>query len=196
MIAGEPVWALATRFPPQGRWGEEEYLAFEAEHPRIELVDGFLDVLPLGTNRHQAALEALLLLLKAYGRPTRGVARVAGGRLRLRPGVIREPDVMYLRGDRREHIGEQYWTHADLVIEVVSPGATNEVRDRVTKRREYADAKIPEYWIVDPDAQSIAVLALGADGYEERAVLARGDTLTAATLPGLSVRVAEVFDAD
>jgi len=196
MIAGEPVWALATRFPTQGRWGEEDYLAFEAEHPRIELVDGFLEVLPLGTNRHQAALEALLLLLKVYGRPTRGVARVAGGRLRLRPGLIREPDVMYLTGDHRGHITEEYWTHADLVVEVISPGATNEVRDRVTKRREYADAKVPEYWIVDPEEQTIAVLVLGADGYEERAVLSRGQTLRAATLPGFSVGVDEVFDAD
>ncbi len=190
------MWALATRFPSQGRWSEEDYLAFEAEHPRIELVEGFLEVLPLGTNRHQAALEALLLLLKAYGRPTRGVARVAGGRLRLRPGLIREPDVMYLTGEHRGHITEEYWTHADLVVEVISPGATNEVRDRVTKRREYAEAKVPEYWIIDPEERTIAVLVLGADGYEERALLARGETLRAATLPGFSVAVDEIFDAD
>jgi Uma2 family endonuclease len=196
MIAGEPVWALATRFPSQGRWSEEDYLAFETEHPRIELIDGFLEVLPLGTNRHQAALEAILLLLKAYGRPTRGVARVAGGRLRLRPGLIREPDVMYLAGDRRGHITEEFWTHADLVVDVLSPGATNEVRDRVTKRREYAEAKIPEYWIVDPEAQRITVLTLATDGYEERATLSRGEVLRAATLPGLTVDVGEIFDAE
>lgn len=190
------MWALATRFPVQGRWSEEDYLAFEAEHPRIELVEGFLEVLPVGTNCHQAALEALLVLLKAYGRATRGVARVAGGRLRLRPGLIREPDVMYLAGDHRDHITEEYWTHADLVVEVISPGATNEVRDRVTKRREYAEAMIPEYWIVDPEAQTIAVLVLGTEGYAEQAVLARGETLTAATLPGFAVAVAEVFDAE
>jgi Uma2 family endonuclease len=196
MIAGEPVWALATRFPTQGRWGEEDYLAFEAEQPRIELVDGFLEVLPVETNRHQAALEALLVRLKAYGRPTRGVARVAGGRLRLRPGLIREPDVMYLAGAHRDHITEAFWTHADLVVEVISPGATNEVRDRMTKRREYAEANIPEYWLVDPEAQTIAVLVLGAEGYEERAVLARGETLRAATLAGFAVAVAEIFDAE
>lgn len=190
------MWALATRFPYQGRWSEEDFLAFETEHPRIELIDGFLDVLPLGTNRHQAALEAILLLLKAYGRPTRGVARVAGGRLRLRPGLIREPDVMYLAGDRRGHITEEFWTHADLVVEVLSPGATNEVRDRVTKRREYAEAQVPEYWIVDPEAQRITVLALAADGYEERATLSRGEVLRAATLPGLTVDVGEIFDAE
>ena len=196
MTVGEPVWELATRFPSQGRWSEQEYLAFEAEHPRIEFVDGSLDVLPMGTNRHQAALEAILLFLKAYGRPTRGVARVAGGRLRLRPGVIREPDVMYLRGERREHITEAWWTHADLVVEVVSPGALNEVRDRVTKRREYAEARIPEYWIVDTESETLTVLALGAEGYEERAVLGRGETLVSARLEGFSASVDEVFDAE
>ncbi len=111
-------------------------------------------------------------------------------------GLIREPDVMYLAGDRRGHITEEFWTHADLVVEVLSPGATNEVRDLVTKRREYADAKIAEYWIVDPEAQRITVLALATDGYEEGATLSRGEVLRAATLPGLTVDVSEIFDAE
>ena len=56
MVAGEPVWALATRFPVQGAWTEEEYLAFEAEHPRLELSDGYIEVLPAGgINRFTAA---------------------------------------------------------------------------------------------------------------------------------------------
>lgn len=127
MVAGEPVWALATRFPLQGNWSEDEYLAFEAEHARIELVDGFVEVLPLGTNRHQAVLEALLWILKTYGRPTRGLARVAGGRLRLREGRIREPDVMYLAGEHRQYVQNEFWTHADLVVEVPSPGLAVDV---------------------------------------------------------------------
>lgn len=43
---------------------------------------------------------------------------------------------------------DAYWTGADLAVEVVSeddPG-----RDLITKRLEYAQAGIPEYWIVDP----------------------------------------------
>lgn len=196
MVAGEPVWALAERFPAQGQWAEEDYLAFEAEHPRIELVDGFIEVLPWGTNRHQAVLEALLLIVKAHGRPTRGIARVAGGRLRLRPGRIREPDVMYLGGDHRQHVHDAYWTHADLVVEVLSPGTENEIRDRVTRRREYAEAGIPEYWLADPQGETILVLVLREGTYIEAGCHARGQTLVSVTQPGLSVDVAAVFDAE
>jgi len=56
-----------------------------------------------------------------------------------------------------------------LVIEIMSPGS--EALDEVTKRREYASAGIPQYWVVDRDgAQTVTLYQLAShDRYEERA---------------------------
>jgi Uma2 family endonuclease len=47
-----------------------------------------------------------------------------------------------------------------LVVEVVSPGRIGRERDYISKRAQYAARGIPEYWIVDPQEQMIAVLQL------------------------------------
>ena len=56
---------------------------------------------------------------------------------------------------RRPH---RYWLGADLVLEVVSED--NPQRDYAIKRRDYAEAGIPEYWIVDGQQQTVSVLPL------------------------------------
>lgn len=193
---GEPVWSLATLFPDQGQWTEEEYLALAREHRRVELSDGTIEVLPVPTYRHQHITAALFALVLAWARRSGGRACYAGLRLRLRAGRYREPDVMLLAAESLRHFREEYWTGADLVIEVVSGGPEDRVRDLVKKRREYAEAGVREYWIVDPDDETLTVLALEGEHYTERGVYCRGQTATSATFDGLAADVAGVLDAD
>lgn len=193
---GEPAWAIATLFPGQGDWSDEEYLAFSTERPLVELHDRAVEVLPMPTDGHQRMLDALFLLIAAYARSVEGRARTAGIRVRIKPGVFRQPDIVYLGKSRRELRGEEYWSGADLVVEVVSGSASDRVRDLVTKRRDYAEAGIPEYWIVDPQQETITVLQLDDGTYREHGVHARGTTATSATLRGFTAPVSEVLDAD
>lgn len=88
---------------------------------------------------------------------------------------------------------ELYWADAGLVVEVVSED--NAERDLVTKRREYTEAGIPEYWIVDPRDETIAVLRLEGTNYMPHGQYGAGDSATSATLPALRVSVSEVFAA-
>ncbi len=88
----------------------------------------------------------------------------------------------------------QYWLGADLVVEVVSPDKPE--HDLVEKRRDYAEASVPEYWIVDPRSETIAVLRLQDGAYVEHGVFGRGAEATSALLAGFAVDVAAVFDAD
>lgn len=193
---GEPVRALATDLPRQGDWSEEAYLAFHGEHSRIELVDGSLEVLPAPTDRHQAILKLLLFVVDAYAARVGGKTRSAGLRVRLSAGHFREPDVVFLTKERLHLRGEAYWRGADLAVEIVSGGPEDRVRDLVVKRRAYAEAGVPEYWIVDPEAETVTVLRLDGDAYAEHGVFARGATATSARYAGLSVDVDAVFDAD
>jgi Uma2 family endonuclease len=54
-----------------------------------------------------------------------------------------------------------------LIIEVVSPGITNENRDYRFKRSEYAARGVPEYWAMDPSENTITVFTLVNGFYEE-----------------------------
>jgi Uma2 family endonuclease len=67
--------------------------------------------------------------------------------VRLREGKYREPEIVFMLEEHNDRIDEDYRERADLVIEVVSEDDPD--RDLILKRREYAGAGIPEYWIVD-----------------------------------------------
>jgi len=64
-------------------------------------------------------------------------------------GPSREPDIVFVSQERLVHLGPQRFDGApDVVVEAVSPGSVT--LDRVTKFREYEQAGVREYWIIDP----------------------------------------------
>jgi Uma2 family endonuclease len=65
----------------------------------------------------------------------------------------------------------------------------------VEKRGDYAEGRVPEYWIVNPQDETITVLSLSGDSYSEAGTIRRGETALSVLLPGFSVAVAAVFDA-
>jgi Uma2 family endonuclease len=80
-----------------------------------------------------------------------------------------------------------------LVVEVLSSG--NAGFDLVQKRHDYAAAGIPRYWIVDPQAKAITVLALpgGATVYKEEFVVRAGEPWQTDSPYPLTVDPAEIF---
>jgi len=193
--AGEPVWELARLFPNQGRWTVEDYLALDTGR-LVEYSDGFLEFPPMPTMAHQDMLQFLFELLKAYVVKHRlGKVYVAPVPVWLGSREYREPDVFYVSTPRVQEAQGTYPRGADLVIEVVSGGREDRKRDLVKKRYDYAQAGIPEYWIVDPDEKVIIVLRLEGDEYAEHGRFGPGETATSHLLPGFTVPVDEVWAA-
>ena len=185
---------LREVLPSQGAWSDEEYLWLTDRCNRlIEFTDGHVQELPMPTFTHQAVLLALYRLFHDYLVPRGGVAMVAALRMRIRDGKFREPDLLLLRDRSDSRCQDRYWLGADLVLEVVSPDDPD--RDVVEKRADYAEARIPEYWIVDPRDETITVLALEEDAYVERGVYAAGDTAPSRLLDEFAADVTAVFDA-
>ncbi len=187
----EPTYAVADLFPPQGQWTEEEYLALNTNR-LVELSDSNLEVLEIPTDLHQLVLERLFVAV--YLLVTRhrlGHVRFSPLHVRLRRGKFREPDLIFMAATHANRIGEKYWGVPDLVAEVLSPSDPD--RDRITKKKEYAQAGIPEYWIVDPEGKTVEVYLLRAKQYRLSGRLGVGDVLTSKRLPGLELSLAELF---
>lgn len=70
---------------------------------------------------------------------------------------------------------------------------TGELGDR---RARIGEAAIREYWIVDPEAETVTVLRLDGDRYAEHGAFARGQTAVSAAYDGLAVDVATLLDAE
>jgi Uma2 family endonuclease len=173
---------------------EEEFEALLSD-VMVEYTDGFIETLPMPTMLHQEIMIFLYLLLDSLkdsqGRVA-GKAMLAPFILQVRSGKLRLPDVLYLKRENFARIADARWDYADLIMEIVSDGGVD--RDYVQKRFAYAEAHVPEYWIVDPFRRSITLLVLELNSYREAAVFTDGQRLVSPTIPGLAVDVSQVFN--
>jgi Uma2 family endonuclease len=186
---------ILDQYPRQGEWSEEEYLQLTDYSNRlIEFTDGYIEVLPMPTDNHQSILLFLYEYFVAFLRPLGGKVLVAPIRVYIRPRKFREPDLLLLLDAKDPRRQNRYWQGADLALEVVS--ADKPERDLVEKRGDYAEAGIPEYWIVNPETETITVLRLEDTAYAEHGVFGRGAEATSALMPGFTVSADAVFDAD
>jgi Uma2 family endonuclease len=91
--------------------------------------------------------------------------------------------------------GNDFWMGADLAIEVVSDDAESRDRDLSTKRLEYANAGISEYWIVDPRDRSLSILTLEDGTYHVHGKYLPGQQARSLLLEGFAVDVTSIFAA-
>ncbi len=80
-----------------------------------------------------------------------------------------------------------------IVVEVLSPSTRR--FDLVRKANDYRTLGIPEYWLIDPDAQSVLVLRAGSDSSVVYGPEAEhdGKLLVSPILPGFSANVPDLF---
>jgi Uma2 family endonuclease len=190
------AWEVATLFPEQGAWSEAAYLELtDGSNKRIEFNDGRLEFQAMPTEIHQALVgylyQALLTFVAARGL---GVVPFPPLRVRVKPGKIREPDILFLSNENLRHRSNRLWTGADLVMEVVSADPKDRQRDYNEKLVDYAEGGISEYWIVDPVEQTVIVYQLDATNYVEHGRFSLGETATSRRLDGFAVNVTALFD--
>ena len=81
----------------------------------------------------------------------------------------------------------------DLTIEVWD-GRTD-INDTVRKPALYARQGVPEFWLINPQLQTVLVHQNPtADGYTMRYQLTFDDLLTSAVLPGFQLSLDQIFD--
>ena len=140
---------------------------------------------------HQFAGLVLGAALLAWSRLTRlGVPNPA-------PGLIFSfdddvaPDLLWISNERlarglRED-GKLY-AAPELVVEILSPGSTNERRDRDLKPKLYAREGVDEYWLVDYRSRTVEVFRRAGDILQSVGILADGDSFNVAAPARLRIR--------
>jgi Uma2 family endonuclease len=138
----------------------------EHEGDRHELIDGELTVTPVPIIKHQIASMRLVRYLDRHvEHGNLGAVFSAPTGIRLDQHNLLIPDVWFVTRDRLHTLGVKTMdAPPDLVIEILSPGTRR--RDLNAKRELYARFSVPEYWIVDPEEETITVLTLVGSGYE------------------------------
>lgn len=81
-----------------------------------------------------------------------------------------------------------------LIAEVVSPGKPNQERDYIHKRAQYAAIGVPEYWLLDPVAQTVLVLSLDGKEYREIGLFSGDAVIISVEFAELGLTLSQVFE--
>ncbi len=193
----EYAWEIATLYPAQGEWSEEEYLELtDHANRRIEYTEGQLEFLPLPTDIHETLVRFLFRALDRYVDQRKlGEVFSNGIRLRVAAQKYRLPDVIFLHRDHFYARHNRAWEGADLVMDVVSDSPADRRRDYKQNLIDYAAAKVAEYWIVDRERKVVIVHALVGGAYSVLGEYIRGQIAASRLLEGFAIDVAALFAA-
>ncbi len=159
---------------------------------RYELYDGEVRVVPSPLLRHQIVSQRVLLALVAYADDHGGQVVQPPMDLVLSDYDVLQPDLMYFGPAGAASLDPNDWVRIrpDLAIEVLSPSTAH--IDRGRKRDLFARYRVPEYWIIDPDAKQLEVSVLDGERFADPRLVGSG-RYEAATLPGLAIDVNPLF---
>ena len=180
-------------------WTEHEFLRLDqSQEPHFfEFSDGQIDFPGWPCLLHQSVCGEIASALHRFLRDQRlGDCLMGVCPIRLWPGRWACPDISWHLPDRVARLPSRndYYHGADGVMEVLSYEQSWRDWDLVRKRSDYAHAGISEYWLVDPESDSITVLKLEGGTYQHHGEFTRGTTAASVTLPGFEVNVSELFE--
>jgi Uma2 family endonuclease len=172
-----------------------DYLEWD-EDVRAELVDGDIVMMAPPVRVHQEVSMNLAVTIKNYlkGKPCKVYA--APFAVRLFPkkdrsdDTVFEPDIVVVCDSSK--LDDRGCNGApDFIIEIISPSTAK--YDRLMKFRKYQLAGVREYWIVDPETQSVQVCIL-ENGRYVVTMYDDTETVPVTVLPGCEIDLRSVFE--
>jgi Uma2 family endonuclease len=158
-----------------------------------EILNGIPSVMPVPDTRHQrAAVKITAFLYDCLERKNRGVVMGAPCGVMLSSWDVVRPDVFFVRRNREGIVGDRIILGPpDLVVEVTAEDTWE--RDVREKRKIYADAGIQEYWIADPESETIEQQVWCELGYISTGIYRKREVLSSAFFPNLKLHISKVF---
>ena len=160
---------------------------------RYQLLDGEMILAPSPATSHQSILRRLSRAIENFVEENAlGEVWFAPLDVVLSNHDVAQPDILFVSNSRSSIVTEANIQGApDLVVEILSPGTAT--YDRGYKQALYSRHGVREYWLVDPEAETVEVLAEGAPALLLHATHRRGEGLTSPLFPGLAIDLEQVF---
>ena len=168
----------------------DDYVNLPDDGKRYEIIDGELYVNPSPNMKHQLVLGNLFFSLTAFVRVHKvGLVFVAPFDVVMSLENIVQPDILFISTERMHVLTDANVRGVpDIAIEVLSPGTRR--KDQTKKRQAYERHGVQEYWIVDPEDDSIHILRLSGQKFERIVV---GGNIRSPLLPGFSLPLKKLF---
>lgn len=173
----------------------DDYVLIPEDGKRHEIMAGEEYESPSPRVRHQDLVARLHLKIGIWlERHPAGGLWTAPLDVVLSPEDVVQPDLLFVRQERPGIVTAANIQGApDLVAEVLSENYRR--RDEILKRKLYDQFRVADYWIVDPELETVKVYRQGAAGYGPAMELSReaGAALSTPLLPGFELPLAELF---
>ena len=174
----------------------DDFLLFPDDGMRHELIDGEHYVTPSPNIKHQRVLGNLYWLIRRHleTHPI-GEAFLSPFDVVFTRFDVVEPDLLYVSRERGAQVltPKNVQGAPELVVEIASPATRK--RDETIKRRLYERMGVSEYWVVDPDVDTIRIYRLVGDAYKRPVELSleASDVLRTSLLPDLDLTLVDIF---
>jgi len=170
------------------RMSADAYLNLASDGNLYELIDGVVVLSPSPTPKHQSVLFEIATQLGIFLRRN-PVGRVFPETdVLLSEELVYRPELVFLRADRVRKNWKRIHEAPDLVVEVVSPESRG--FDSQTKKGDYERAGVGEYWLIDPDLESMVFFRLQAGRFVEIPV--EGESMRSVVVSGFVLDLAAV----
>jgi len=182
---------------PRVKLTYDDFVLFPDDGKRHELIDGEHYVTPSPARKHQTISWNLTVLIGNYLRSNPiGRAFAAPFDVVFSNFDVVEPDLLFISQRRQSDVltAKHVRGAPDLVVEIGSPATRK--RDETIKRRLYEKFGVSEYWVIDPELDSIHVYRRADSGYARVAelTLETQDVLRTPLMPGLDLPLTVIFE--
>jgi Uma2 family endonuclease len=163
------------------------------EQEKVEFINGEIIVHSPVMKRHNSATLLLAQLMNIYNiKHQLGFVGIEKIMITLTRNDY-EPDICFFKSEKSNDFVENQtlFPAPDFIIEILSEGTKK--RDRGVKFQDYQAHQIEEYWIIDPDHQTIEQYHLEEEGYELILKSSEGN-IKSFTMTNFQIPIQSVFD--
>lgn len=158
----------------------------------FQLVQGKLIYMPSPKDKHQEILGKLHVAVFAHNARNKSeMVRIAPLDVHLNEKNVFQPDLLFISNERKEILKDWVFGAPDLVVEILSKGTAK--IDLKQKKEEYGKHNVLEYWVINPEKETLDIYENQKGKMKKTASLKKGDTLKSVVFKGFKMDLKKLF---